>query len=260
MAPSALLEPDVWVALASLTAMEVVLGIDNLVFLAILVGRLPAESRERVRKVGLLLALGMRLGLLLALSWLMTLTRPLVHAAGLGLSGRDLILLGGGLFLLGKSTHELHAKVEGPRQMAAGGQTAPGVASAAGGVAGVLAQIVVVDLVFSLDSVITAVGMAQDLWVMVTAMCVAVGVMLAFARAVGDFVERHPTVKILALTFLMLIGVMLVAEGLGQHIGKGYIYFAMAYALLVEALNIRFRGAQRGAPDGRALASAHQGE
>ncbi len=242
---SDLLHPDAWVALVSLTAMEIVLGIDNIVFLSILVARVPADRRERVRQVGLLLALGMRIGLLLTLSWLMKLTRPLFHVGDFGPSGRDLILLVGGLFLIGKSAHEVHGKIEGAR--APTEDATAGDLSKAAGVAGVLAQIVVIDIVFSLDSVITAVGMAQEVWVMIVAMCVAVGTMLAFARPVGDFVERHPTVKMLALTFLMLIGVMLVAEGFGQHISKGYIYFAMGYALFVEFLNLRFRRAQAAA-------------
>jgi predicted tellurium resistance membrane protein TerC len=240
-----LLHPDVWVALVSLSAMEIVLGIDNIVFLSILVARVPAAKREAVRKVGLLLALGMRIGLLLTLSWLMKLTQPLFHIGDFDPSGRDLILLAGGLFLIGKSTHEVHGKIEGARRATedAAASDVSAAARAGAGVAGVLVQIVLIDIVFSLDSVITAVGMAQDVWVMVVAMCIAVASMLAFARAVGDFVERHPSVKILALTFLMLIGVMLVVEGFGQHISKGYIYFAMAYALFVEVLNIRFRKA-----------------
>ncbi|HEU4404059.1 MAG TPA: TerC family protein [Polyangiaceae bacterium] len=245
-----LLHPDVWVALVSLSAMEIVLGIDNIVFLSILVAKVPAESREKIRKVGLLLALGMRIGLLLTLSWMMKLTQPLFHVAGFDPSGRDLILLVGGLFLIGKSAHEVHGKIEGARK-ATEDAVASDVASVArpsAGVTSVLVQIVLIDIVFSLDSVITAVGMAQEIWVMVAAMCIAVGSMLVFARPVGDFVERHPSVKILALTFLMLIGVLLVAEGFGQHISKGYIYFAMAYALFVEFLNMRFRGAKPKAP------------
>jgi predicted tellurium resistance membrane protein TerC len=239
-----LLRAEVWVALVSLSAMEIVLGIDNIVFLTIIVARVPADRREKVRKAGLLLALGMRIGLLLTLSWLMKLTAPLFQIGDFSPSGRDLILLVGGLFLIGKSAHEVHSKIEGARQPTEG--DVPGAAAAARGVAGVLVQIVLIDIVFSLDSVITAVGMAQDVWVMVVAMCIAVGSMLVFARAVGEFVERHPTIKILALTFLMLIGVMLVAEGFGQHVSKGYIYFAMAYALLVEVLNMRFRRAAQG--------------
>jgi predicted tellurium resistance membrane protein TerC len=224
-----------WVALLTLSAMEIVLGVDNIVFIAILVGKLPVERRERIRKLGIGLALIIRIGLLFALSWMMRLTEPLFTVLGEGISGRDLILLFGGLFLVGKATHEMHAKLEGSDEHE------PGKGPKAVSVGLVLAQILALDIVFSLDSVITAVGMASQLWVMVTAMVIAVGVMLIFAGSIGDFVERHPTVKILALSFLLLIGVMLVAEGLGQHINKGYIYFAMAFALLVELLNMRLR-------------------
>ncbi|MDY7229503.1 TerC family protein [Hyalangium rubrum] len=224
-----------WVALLTLSAMEIVLGVDNIVFIAILVAKLPPDKRERIRKLGIGLALIIRIGLLFALSWLMRLTEPLFTVLGEGISGRDLILLGGGLFLVAKSVHEMHSKLEGPD--IEGTTQAPSAAA----VGSVLAQILALDIVFSLDSVITAVGMASQLWVMVTAMIIAVGVMLIFAGRIGDFVERHPTVKILALSFLLLIGVMLVAEGLGQHINKGYIYFAMAFALVVELLNMRLR-------------------
>ena len=224
-----------WVALLTLTAMEIVLGVDNIVFIAILVARLPAGQRERIRRIGIALALVIRIGLLFALSWLMGLTAPLFTVLDNEISGRDLILLVGGLFLVGKASHEMHAKLEGPDTGDAAGKTATAA------VASVLAQILLLDMVFSLDSVITAVGMAGQLWVMVTAMILSVAVMLVFAGKIGDFVERHPTVKILALAFLLLIGVILVAEGLGQHISKGYIYFAMAFALAVELLNMRFR-------------------
>jgi predicted tellurium resistance membrane protein TerC len=224
-----------WIALLTLSAMEIVLGVDNIVFIAILVGKLPADKRERIRKIGIGLALIIRIGLLFALSWMMRLTEPLFTVLGEGISGRDLILLGGGLFLVAKSVHEMHAKLEGADA------DAPGKAPKAVSVGAVLAQILALDIVFSLDSVITAVGMASQLWVMVTAMIIAVGVMLVFAGKIGDYVERHPTVKILALSFLLLIGVMLVAEGFGQHINKGYIYFAMAFALVVELLNMRLR-------------------
>jgi len=226
------------VALLTLTAMEIVLGVDNIVFIAILVGRLPTISREKVRKLGIGLALIIRIGLLFALSWLMGLTRPLFELMEKSFSGRDLILLLGGLFLVGKAAHEMHAKLEGP-ELEDG--TGAGRAAAAAGVGMILAQILALDIVFSLDSVITAVGMASQLWVMITAMVISVGVMLVFAKAIGDFVDRHPTVKILALSFLLLIGVMLIAEGFGQHINKGYIYAAMAFALLVELLNMRVR-------------------
>ena len=242
-----------WIALLTLTAMEIVLGVDNVVFIAILVGRVPADKRERIRRIGIALALVIRIGLLFTLSWLMGLTAPLFAVFGNEISGRDLILIAGGLFLVGKSAHEMHARLEGPD--AGEGMEGP----AAPAIAAVLAQILVLDVVFSLDSVITAVGMASDLWVMITAMILSVAVMLVFAGKIGDFVDRHPTLKILALAFLLLIGVMLVAEGFGQHISKGYIYFAMAFALLVELLNMRLRkvhkpvhlhAGERGAPRG----------
>ncbi len=229
----ALANTDAWIALVSLAAMEIVLGIDNIVFITILVGRLPPEKRPRVRRIGLVAALVMRLGLLFALSAIMKLTRPVLTVLEHPLSGRDLILLGGGLFLIFKATLEIHHKLEG------GGEADGDGKKKARGAMMVIMQIMVIDIVFSLDSVITAVGMAQQLWVMVTAMIIAVGVMLIFAGAIGDFVERHPSIKILALSFLMLIGVMLVGEGLGQHIEKGYVYFAMGFSLFVEMLNIR---------------------
>ena len=240
-----------WIALLTLTAMEIVLGVDNVVFIVILVGRVSAEKRERIRRIGIALALVIRIGLLFTLSWLMGLTAPLFAVLGNEISGRDLILIAGGLFLVGKSAHEMNARLEGPdAEDGAKGTAAPAIAA-------VLAQILVLDLVFSLDSVITAVGMARDLWVMITAMVLSVAVMLVFAGKIGDFVDRHPTLKILALAFLLLIGVMLVGEGFGQHISKGYIYFAMAFALLVELLNMRLRkvhkplhlhAGERGAP------------
>jgi predicted tellurium resistance membrane protein TerC len=236
----ALLTADGLLALATLTAMEIVLGIDNVVFLAILVARLPANQQNMARRVGLTLALGMRIALLLAISWIMGLTQPLFSVLGRDVSGRDLILLGGGLFLIAKATWEIYDKVEadhhaGPR------------AGAAHALAFVLVQIVLLDIVFSLDSVITAVGMANDIAIMVIAMVLAMIVMLVSAAAVSGFVNRHPSVKILALSFLLLIGVMLVAEGLGTHVNKGYIYFAMAFSLLVELLNLRYRK-KKGAP------------
>ena len=231
----ALSQPEAWIALATLSALEIVLGIDNVVFLAILVGKLPVEQRPRMRRIGLVLALVMRIGLLFTLKKLMGFTEPLFILFGQELSGRDLILLVGGVFLIGKSAHEMHQKLEGAEHRAEGAsKPAPGMAT-------MLLQIVLIDIVFSLDSVITAVGMASDLWVMVTAMLIAVGVMLAFAGVIGDFVERHPTMKILALSFLLLIGVLLVADGFGQHISKGYIYFAMAFALGVECINLQVR-------------------
>jgi predicted tellurium resistance membrane protein TerC len=228
-----LAQPETWISLATLTAMEVVLGIDNVVFLTILTGRLPAAQQPGARKLGLALALVSRLGLLFAISWVMGLTAPLFTVLGHAVSGRDLILVGGGLFLMGKATFEIHDKLE-----TSGHAPAP---AGRGDYWLVIAQVAVLDIVFSLDSVITAVGMARHLSVMVVAMLVAVGVMMAFAGAVGQFVERHPTMKMLALSFLILIGVMLVVEGLGQHIDKGYIYFAMAFSLAVELLNLRLR-------------------
>ena len=234
------------VTLVTLTLMEIVLGIDNIVFISILTSKLPKEQEPRARKVGLTLALVLRLGLLLTISWIMGLTRPLFSVGLWGLvkepwefSGQKLILLAGGLFLVAKSTHEIYDKLEGGHgEQAGGGKTASFGAT--------IVQILALDLVFSLDSVITAVGMAtkDQIPVMAAAMIIAVLVMLAFAGAVGGFVNRHPSMKILALSFLLLIGVMLVAEGLGQHISKGYIYFAMAFSLLVEVLNMRFRKKQ----------------
>jgi predicted tellurium resistance membrane protein TerC len=222
------------ISLLSLSAMEIVLGIDNIVFLAILSQRLPLEQQKRARRLGLVLALGMRLGLLFTLSFIMGLTAPLFHVFGRGISGRDLVLLGGGLFLIGKSVHEIHDRLEGESEQA---RPQGGTAS----FTAVIIQILVLDVVFSLDSVITAVGMAAHLWVMVVAMVAAVGVMLVSADRVSDFIHRHPSMKILALSFLLLIGVLLVAESFGKHVEKGYIYFAMAFAFLVELLNIRVR-------------------
>jgi predicted tellurium resistance membrane protein TerC len=234
MNPEILSDPDTYVSLLTLTAMEVVLGIDNIVFISILTGKLPSAEQPKARQIGLLLALVFRLGLLAALSWIMGLTAPLFTAFGFDVSGRHLILLAGGAFLVGKSTHEIYEKLEVDSDIQrTGGRThALGI---------ILLQIVALDVVFSLDSVITAVGMAQELAVMVAAMVIAVGLMLVFARSIGDFVNRHPSMKILALSFLLLIGVMLVAEGLGQHISKAYIYFAMGFALVVEILNMRLR-------------------
>jgi len=228
---------DVLIALLTLTAMEIVLGVDNVVFISILTGRLPPDQAAIARRVGLGLALVMRIGLLLAISWVMSLTQPLFTLVR-PFSGRDLILLGGGLVLIGKATWEIYDKLEVVHEEAP--------AASRGAFAFVIGQILVMDIVFSLDSVITAVGMANQIWVMVTAMVVAVAVMLLSAEAISRFVEAHPSVKILALSFLLLIGVMLVAEGTGQHVGKGYIYAAMAFSLLVELLNLRYR--QKRAP------------
>jgi predicted tellurium resistance membrane protein TerC len=228
-------QTDTYVSLLTLTAMEIVLGIDNIVFISILTAKLPPKQQPAARRLGLSLALIFRLGLLFALSWVMGLTEPLFGLFGKTFSGRDLILLGGGLFLVAKATHEIYDKLEVVHEEAtagAGGARAFGL---------ILAQILALDVVFSLDSVITAVGMAQHVIVMIIAMVVAVGIMLIFAARIGDFVNRHPSMKILALSFLLLIGVMLVAEGMGQHVGKGYIYFAMAFSLAVELLNMRLR-------------------
>ncbi len=241
---------DILVPLVALTAMEIVLGIDNIVFIAILVGRLPESQQAKARFLGLGLALGARILLLFSLSWILGLDQPLfeltpletvLKALGmeeteqvLEVSIRDLILLVGGLFLIGKSVHEIHVKFEGPtRQLNAGEHPSFG---------SVLAQIAVLDVVFSLDSVITAVGMADRIWIMVVAITLAIIVMMVFAGTVNRFVDRHPTVKMLALSFLILIGVMLVAEGIGTHINKGYIYFAMFFSLVVEVLNMKVRG------------------
>ena len=230
----ALLTADGLIALVTLTAMEIVLGIDNVVFLAILVGRLPTSQQAFARRLGLTLALGIRIGLLLMISWIMGLTAPLFSVLGGSVSGRDLILLGGGLFLIAKATWEIYDKVEA-------GHAESGAAPARGAFLIVLVQVLLIDLVFSLDSVITAVGMANEISIMVIAMVAAMLVMLVSAGAVSGFVNRHPSVKILALAFLLLIGVMLVAEWMGTHVAKGYIYFAMAFSLFVEMLNLRYR-------------------
>jgi predicted tellurium resistance membrane protein TerC len=229
--------PEAWISLATLAAMEIVLGIDNVVFLTILSGRLPREQQPSARKLGLAFALVTRLGLLFAISWVMGLTRELFSVLGHGVSGRDLILLVGGLFLVGKATVEIHDKLEVKHE-------AEPKARGGGAFWMTVAQIGLLDIVFSLDSVITAVGMAQHLPIMIAAMVLAMAVMMVFAGAIGDFIERHPTMKVLALSFLILIGVMLVAESLGRHVEKGYIYFAMAFALGVELVNMRLRKAQ----------------
>jgi predicted tellurium resistance membrane protein TerC len=222
------------VAFLTLSALEIVLGIDNVVFIAILTGRLPAAQQATARRVGLALALGMRIGLLFAISWLMSLTRPLFDVLAHSFSGRDLILLVGGLFLVAKATWEIYDKLEADHhETTAGGKRAV--------FAAVIVQIVLLDIVFSLDSVITAVGMAESVPVMIAAMVVAMVVMLVSMGAVGGFIERHPSLKILALAFLLLIGVMLIAEGMGQHVPKGYIYVAMAFSLGVEILNMVYR-------------------
>ncbi|QCO15272.1 TerC family protein [Azospirillum brasilense] len=223
-------DPQVWASLLTLTALEIVLGIDNIIFISIMAAKLPVHQQQKARQLGLALALLMRLALLASISWVATLTEPLITVLGMGFSGRDLILLGGGLFLLAKGTIEIHNTVEGHEEDSA----APKLAS----FGAVVGQIIVLDIVFSLDSVITAVGMSNDLPVMVTAVIIAMAVMLFAARPVGDFVNRHVTVKMLALSFLLLVGVALIADGFGFHIPKGYLYFAIAFSTLVEALNL----------------------
>ena len=230
-----LTEPATWLSLITLTAMEIVLGIDNVIFISILTDKLPPGQQPLARRLGLSLALILRLALLFAITWVMGLTDPLLTLIGKEFSGRDLILLGGGLFLIVKATREIHENLEvvHEQQKAPSGRSAFTI---------ILVQILALDIVFSLDSVITAVGMAQHIAVMVIAMVVAVGVMLAFSASIASFVNRHPSMKMLALSFLLLIGVVLVADGMGQHVGKGYIYFAMAFSFGVELLNMRVRG------------------
>ena len=233
-------DPNAWIALATLTALEIVLGIDNIIFLSILVGRLPPARRNVARRLGLALAMGTRIALLLSLTWIMRLTEPL-FTLWQEISGRDLILIAGGLFLLWKSVHEIHNALEGEDS---GGERT--VAPAAAGFASILVQIAVIDIVFSLDSVITAVGLADQVAVMVLAIVISVGVMMFAARPIGEFVEAHPTIKMLALAFLVLVGVTLMSEGFDVHVPKGYIYFAMAFSVAVEMLNIRMRARRRG--------------
>ncbi len=229
-----LTSPEAWIALASLTALEIVLGVDNIIFISILVGRLPEEQRQRARVIGLGLAMMMRIALLLSLAWMMRLTQPLFSALDYPVTGRALILVGGGLFLLAKSVMEIHNSLEGE-------DTGEHGAPVHAGFIATLVQIAIIDIVFSLDSVITAVGMASDVTVMVLAIVIAVGVMMFAAKPIGDFVDAHPTIKMLALSFLILVGVALVGEGFGMHIPKGYIYFAMAFSVVVEMLNLRLR-------------------
>lgn len=225
--------PEAWIALLTLTMLEIVLGIDNIVFISILASKLPVEQQAKARQIGLFLAMFMRIGLLLSIAWIAKLTNPLFSVLGHDISGRDLIMIGGGLFLIAKSTHEIHNKLEGEE-----GHTVKRVAPS---FASVVTQILLLDLVFSLDSVITAVGMAKDIGVMIAAVIISVGVMLLSAGSISRFVDKHPTVKMLALSFLILIGVALLGEGLEMHIPKGYIYFAMAFSVGVELLNMRLR-------------------
>ncbi len=226
-----LLDPQVWISLATLTALEIVLGVDNLIFVAILAGRLPPDQQARARRLGLALALGMRLALLASLSWLAGLTAPVFEAVGRAFSWRDLVLIGGGLFLAYKGTTEIHNRME------AGAEEAPGAGKAAG-FGAVIVQIILLDAVFSLDSVITAVGMVDQLWIMSTAVVAAAVVMLVASGPLSRFVQRHPTVKMLALSFLLMIAMVLIADGFGVHVPKGYVYAAMGFSVLVETLNL----------------------
>ena len=226
-------DPQSWIALATLLALEIVLGVDNVVFISILAGKLPADQQKRARTAGLALAMITRILLLLSLSWVVRLTAPLFTVVGHEISGRDLILIAGGLFLLGKSTHEMHQQLEG-EEGEASARVRPTFSA-------VIVQILLLDMVFSLDSVITAVGMVDRIEIMVAAVVLAMVVMVLFAGRISGFVDRHPTVKMLALSFLLLIGTTLIAEGIGQHIPKGYVYFAMAFSLFVETLNLRSR-------------------
>ena len=230
-------DPQMWLAFFTLVALELVLGVDNVIFISILAGKLPVEQQSKARRTGLALALGSRLLLLLSLVWLIGLTEPLFHVGEFGFSGRDILLIVGGIFLVGKATHEIHDKLEGEE-----GHSSTKVQAT---FAGVMVQVVLLDVVFSLDSVITAVGMVDELFIMVAAMVVAAIVMIASADPIGDFVEGHPTVKMLALSFLLLIGFTLIVEGFGEEIPKGYIYFAMGFSVMVEMLNLKMKKAKR---------------
>jgi len=232
-----LASPEAWIALVTLTVLEIVLGIDNIIFISVLSSKLEPSQQGRARSIGLLAAMLMRIAMLFTIAWMARLTTPLFEVMGHGISGRDLILIIGGLFLLAKATHEIHDKIEGEHA-----DTPSRVAATMGSV---ITQIMVLDIVFSLDSVITAVGMVDDLRIMVAAVVIAVGVMLLAATPVSNFVEAHPTVKMLALSFLLLIGMSLFADGLGFHIPKGYIYFAMGFSVFVEFLNLQIRGQRR---------------
>ena len=236
-----LTNPEIWIAFATLTSLEIVLGIDNIVFISILSGKLPPEQQAKARTLGLALAMGTRILLLLALAWVIGLVAPLFEVFGEEISGRDMILVGGGLFLVAKSTYEIHHKLEGEEQHDPALRSYPSFVS-------VITQILLLDLVFSLDSVITAVGMVDEIGVMIAAVVVAVLVMLVAAGPISRFVERHPTVKMLALSFLLLIGVTLMLEGFDQHVPKGYIYFAMAFSLFVELLNLRVKKVRQREP------------
>lgn len=226
--------PEAWIALATLTALEIVLGIDNIIFISILVARLPDEQRDRARRLGIMLAMVTRLALLFSISWVMGLTDPWFTVFGQEISGRDIILIVGGLFLLAKSTHEIHNSIEGVEEEQAASAKANGFMM-------VLIQIAILDIVFSLDSVITAVGLVDHVSIMAIAIIIAVCIMLLASKSIGEFVDEHPTIKILALSFLIVVGLTLLLEGLDVHVPKGYIYFAMLFSLSVEALNIRMR-------------------
>lgn len=228
-----LTSPEAWIAFATLTALELVLGIDNIIFISILVDKLPKEKREFTRRLGLFMAMFMRIGLLLVLAWIVGLVQPLFTVMGTEISGRDLILIVGGLFLVYKSTTEIHGSLEGEEGHASAAVKAT--------LAGVIVQIMIIDLVFSLDSIITAVGMVDDVRVMIAAVVASVGLMMLFAGPIGRFVSDHPTIKMLALSFLVVVGVVLIAEGFDHKVPKGYVYFAMAFSLGVEMLNIRMR-------------------
>ena len=225
--------PEAWIAFATLTALELVLGIDNIIFISILVDKLPLEKREFARKIGLFMAMFMRIGLLLFLSWIVGLVQPMLTILGQAISGRDAILILGGLFLIWKSTTEIHQSIEGNKHEHS--------SSTKNTFASVILQIMVIDLVFSLDSIITAIGMVDQVEIMIAAVIVSVGLMMVFARAIGEFVSNHPSIKMLALSFLVVVGIVLIAEGFEHHVPKGYIYFAMAFSVCVEMLNIKFR-------------------
>jgi predicted tellurium resistance membrane protein TerC len=233
-----LTDPQAWIAFATLTALELVLGIDNIIFISVLVDRLPAHQREFARRIGLALAMFMRIALLVTLAWIVGLTAPLVTVLSEEISGRDLILIGGGLFLLWKATAEIHQLLEGEE----GERTGPATAT----FRSVITQVIIIDLVFSLDSIITAVGLVREIPIMIAAVVVSVALMMLFAGPIGRFVSRHPTVKMLALSFLLVVGVALIADGFDVHVPKGYIYFAMAFSVAVEMLNLRLR--RRGKP------------
>ncbi|KAF1722976.1 TerC family protein [Pseudoxanthomonas wuyuanensis] len=243
-----LANPEIWIALATLTALELVLGIDNIIFISILAGKLPHQQRDKARRLGILLAAVTRIALLFSIAWIIGLTNPLFAVFGHDFSWRDLILIGGGLFLIGKATHEIHQKLEGASEEVK--------ATAAATFGGVIVQIMLLDIVFSLDSIITAVGMVKEIWVMVAAVLISVGFMIVFARPIGGFVDRHPTVKVLALSFLIMIGLVLMADGFGQHIPKGYIYAAMAFSVFVELINLWIR--KRSTDAARAPVKLHE--